>query len=939
MITFIGFFSLQFNTTAHAYISGEVSAISGTSSGSSSAVGVERHDGSQSNVDADSGCMDKSATTSNQAKRRTSAQEFAKLQKHDSGDLSKMSINDKIAQMAQIDIHMIVHEQLLLSTPKIQNNHSILSVLKHDKIEYYFGKIGVGSLLVTPFTNQYFTASQYRTIVRVIQNTTQSYNRPPVLFGIDSVHGANYIKNAIMTPQQLNIASTFNTTNAYEAGIMASRDSRRAGISWIFSPILGLGIESLWARMYETFGEDPLLVGEMGKAMVTGIQQQDEEVDNFIVPRKSAACAKHFIGYSAPRTGHDRSPSWIPRRHLYQYFLKPWKAVLSKNKEEKEQNGIAMTVMESYTEYDGVPNVANHESLYKILRQQLEFDGVLVTDFEELKNLVSWHKTSGDIVEAVKMTLVDGTVDINMTPFDYNDWLDSVLRTMNIMDSNQITSSSNISTARNEFAPYPSYPNQVKMERIDESVRRILELKEDLNLFDEIITKDNGNVQGIGSPQDRDVAKEMAKESIVLTKNDNYALPIANENVRVHITGPTSDSVAYQSGGWTIQWQGNENDDAFSYGTTILDAAQIGNEWEVSFSCGVDILGYECQVGLNKNLHQVADADYVIICVGEEAYTEKPGDVRNLELPSGQIKFVKKIREVNKTGKLILVYFGGRPRLLKDMVQSVDAVLISFLPGPDGGQAVVDILSGKYNPSARLPITYPKYSDKGGVPYWHAVTDMCTGPQLDGLPLPHHQYLKCDVEWSFGHGLSYTQFSHELRVSDNKLVLQHNLQFKDYIEVSVKVQNIGGRSGSETVMLFLFVENRYVTPEDKLLFYFEKIHMVAGEEKEIMTKLSIDDLRHIGPHDDTHFVIQPGMKVKIGVGPEADCRMNSALCSESIDVVLNDGEQYNPSCEIACDLWQASGCGGHKEQMSSKQCWKKCLSDTNPSKGIQEQGW
>lgn len=278
-------------------------------------------------------------------------------------------------------------------------------------------------------------------------------------------------------------------------------------------------------------------------------------------------------------------------------------------------------------------------------------------------------------------------------------------------------------------------------------------------------------------------------------------------------------------------------------------------------------------------------------------------------------------------GKIILVYFGGRPRLLQDMVEVSDAIVLAFLPGPDGGQAVVDLVGGKYNPSAKLPITYPKYTDKGGVPYWHAVSDMCTGNDNVLSPLPHYVYSKCEVQWPFGHGLTYTQFAHNnLQLSDTQLLLRQSNQFKATIDVTFNVHNVGGRAGSETIMLFLFVENRYVTPEEKILWYFDKIELADGEAKIVEAKLSTDHLRHIGPHDDTHMVIQPGMNVKIGIGPDVDCReQESALCSESITVMLEHDEKYDASCEVACNMWQESNCGSLYD-FDLNQCWSQCTS-------------
>jgi beta-glucosidase len=313
--------------------------------------------------------------------------------------IESMKMREKIYQMAQIDI------SLLFKNDQID----------YERIEHYFGTLGVGSLLIVPF-QKYREASEYRNIVAAIRNVTNVYGRPPVLVGIDSVHGANYIKNAVFLPQQLNIAATWSKEYSKYSGMIAARDSRAAGIPWIFSPIVGLGIQPLWSRMFETFGEDPYVVSTMATSMIEGIQTVDENID--AVPRKSAACAKHFIGYSSPRTGHDRSPSWLPVRHLYQYFVPPWRSAI--------QDSNVMTVMESYSEYDGVPNVVNRESLRHLLREQLGFNGVLVTDYHEIENLIEFHHIAENNDEAISLALSSGSVDISMIPFNLDGWVEGV---------------------------------------------------------------------------------------------------------------------------------------------------------------------------------------------------------------------------------------------------------------------------------------------------------------------------------------------------------------------------------------------------------------------------------------------------------------------------------------------------------------------------------
>jgi len=484
--------------------------------------------------------------------------------------LASMTLQQKINQMAQIDISLILKD----------------NAIDEQKIEYYFGQLEIGSLLITPVEQKYLNASFYRSVMLAVQNQASV----PVIAGIDSVHGANYIREAILFPQPINMASTWNSTYAKIAGSITARDTQSAGINWLFSPIVGLGIQPFWSRMYETFGEDPHLVGEFAANMVEGIQEN----------KKSAACAKHFVGYSAPRNGHDRSPSWIPVRHLYQYFVRPWRKVIEKDK------GGPLTVMESYTEYDGVPNVANRNSLQTLLRQDLGFAGVVVTDYAEIENLIGFHKVAADINEAVRLTLMESSVDMSMIPFNTAGWMEGVMAS---------ASDSDDASMRHAIE-----------KRIDRSVLRILRLKEQLSMFDMAAIAEYSDIIQLGSTEDRQAALNMARDSIVLTKNDEEVLPILSpsngNNVKVHVTGPTANSLRYQTGGWTIEWQGPPNDDLFQYGHTVLNAAESTNQWDVTSSCGVNIMGDPCDdVDDSIVSNQRAEADYIIVCVGEENYT------------------------------------------------------------------------------------------------------------------------------------------------------------------------------------------------------------------------------------------------------------------------------------------------------------------------------
>jgi beta-glucosidase len=812
--------------------------------------------------------------------------------------LKEMSLADQIGQMSQIDINMLLED----------DGHGGKR-LNHDAVERFIGEMGIGSVLNTVAGSQW-TARQYRETAIALNQVAEKYKRPPVIWGLDSVHGANYIQNAILTPQPINIAATWNVSMAYAAGALASRDTRAAGIHWLFSPLLGLAIEPRWSRVYETFGEDPTLVGHMAAAMIQGIQAPEPSA----IPSRAAACAKHFIGYSSPRTGHDRSPSWIPTRHLYQYFVPPWKRAIS--------IGATKTVMESYTEIDGVPMVANQDKLNYLLRYRLNFTGVLVTDYEEIRNLHNWHHTAASDEEAVIQALHEGTVDMSMIPWDADGFAKSI-----------------VAGIQN---------HELLSDRIRESAARVVQLKHDLRMFDETITIVEPNLDLIGT--DEAAILPMVQDSIILAQNRDSILPLdPSRPLKIHITGPTSNSLSMQSGGWTWQWQGSPSDDWFTYGSTVFDSFQTVHAWSISYSCGVDVLGKECDdpdetdidqnvidqvkhwVGLTPTTsmaHSVQGAkaaDVTVICIGEEPYTEKPGDVRSLSLPEGQYDLIRAIQR-NTDTKIIVIYLGGRPRLMSSIVDIVDAVILGFLPGPSAGAALVDVVTGHVNPSGRLPISYPSADDLGGIPYWHSVTDQCTNA-MDGTAMPHYEYVPCSVQWPFGHGLSYTTFEYS-NLSAVGGVDQD-------LQITVTVNNTGSRNGSETIMFFTFDDSRQTTPEYKRLRAFEKVTLAAGSSISVTKLVPLEDLRFVGHHDDTHDILDLDMVSYVGIGSATDCRRSpeeNSLCERLHSSSSN--KQYVAACEAACNIWNNTNCDSGK---NLDICLERCMS-FNPYGPIND-GW
>ena len=601
----------------------------------------------------------------------------------------------------------------------------------------------------------------------------------------------------------------------------------------------------------------------------------------------------------------------------------------------------------------------------------MKFQGVLVTDYEEIDNLKNWHhivKEDGDsVAAATEYALKQGTVDMSMIPWTVDGFVSAAA-----------------AAVRND---------RIDESRINESAMRVLRLKQQLGLFDTEMTFDNA-----GPLTDKDdQALEMAKDSLVLTKNAPNLLPLRadSEGLKLLVTGPTSNSRVSQTGGWTVTWQGPPSEDSFATGSTVYEAflQEVGRGLfsEVVHRCGTDILGAECNEtvaggghrslgflddlsdigsdighgisegidGVGKGINSVGDwvgwsghssdkehgsiqraidaavdVDLVLICVGEEAYAEKPGDVRSAYLPFGQLQLVQQLRDTYSDKPIILVYFGGRPRLLDNAPYLANAVIVGFLPGPHAGRAVVDLVSGKYSPSGRLPITYPAFSDGGGVPYLHTMSDQCTNGTG---ALPHLVYEPCAVQWKFGHGLSYVNF-----VYSN---LQVGGDVQSIVTVRVDVVNTGTIVAAETVMVFTFDDSRMTTPEYKRLRAAKKVLLQPNQKNTVTLDITSEDFKFIGPHDDHHFILDPTMSFWVGIGSDTDCRSNStsSLCAR-VEGSKGNNNFVPPACQAACDLWmndESHSCGSQFEH-ASLDCLKLCGEANNwpvHSASVGTEGW
>ncbi|EEY65626.1 lysosomal beta glucosidase, putative [Phytophthora infestans T30-4] len=668
--------------------------------------------------------------------------------------VDSFSTDQVIGQMCQLEIKMILND-----------DNSVNETLVRQ-----YAKLGVGSYLNSPFAG--WNATAWRNAITEIQTFHMDENGGhPMVFGLDSVHGAQYVDQAVMFPHQINAGASFNPKWARKMGYITGRDTAAAGVSWILGPILDISYNPLWTRSYETFGEDPYLASVLGAAYIQGVQDNSQ----------NGACMKHFIGYSQTATGVDRESVTISDYDLLNYHVPSFKAGI--------EHG-AMSTMESYAAINGVPVVSSTKMMNTLLRDDLKFDGVVVTDWGEVNNLQSWHRVVRTQQDAVELVIADTSLDMSMVPSSI-DFIDQ---------------------AKNALSNNPDYE-----ERLRSSAKRIIKMKLKMGLYDTPVPGED-NVALVGNDDDLEQALNLARESVVLLKNNDNLLPLSNGT---------------SCGGWSIYWQGASGNDNFPHG--IADETYSDDD-------------------LSRATGHAEEADVVVVAIGEAPYAEKWGDVDELTLPSGQLEYVQAL--ANTGTKVVLILFEDRPRLLGSLPDSVGAAVWGGLPCEQGGQAVAELLFGEVNPSGRLPITYPKHSGHIMIPYHHRVDTQCS-------------YGACEMQWDFGAGLSYTSFSYSaLELSTDKIT-----SMGDKITVSVKVTNNGTMAGKDTVMLFMIQLYRAISvPEVKMLRKFEKIELAAGASTTVTFVLTVDDWGVYKPQIGSGFnrVAENGEFV-VAVGPDTDC--------------------------------------------------------------------
>jgi len=697
------------------------------------------------------------------------------------GLLKQMTLEEKAGQMAQVSIE---------SLGSITNGNFVFN---EDKFKDAVVNYQVGSILNTPGL---LNARQWNSIIEKIQNEAQGTKmKIPVLYGLDDNHGVNYVAGATLFPQEIGQAATWNPQLVYDAAVITAYESRAAGVPWTFSPVLDLGTNPQWPRIWEDFGEDPYLGAQMGAAFVRGIQDPLGNKDKLVVS------VKHYMDYSDPKSGHDRTDSWIPENYLREYHLPAFRAVIEAN---------ARTVMVNSALINGIPTHINKHILTDILKNELGFTGFVVSDWQDIENVYRRDHITKDIKDAV-MLAINAGIDMSMIPYDYKEFCGDVIALVK--------------------------EGKIPMSRIDDAVKRILRVKEEIKLFDTPVTylKDYPK---FGSAAFEKASYNTAGESITLLKNANGILPIP-ANAKILVTGPNANSMRTLNGGWTYTWQGEKTDAyAAKYNTILAAVKKKFGPANVSYEKGVAYnmdgkYDEDSIVDIDAAVKAASKVNYILLCIGENSYTETPGNLDDLSLSPNQVTLAE---AMVKTGKPVIYLLNeGRPRILNKIEFGAAAILDLYLPSNFGADALADMLTGDINPSGKLPITYPRFTNSL-VGYIHKPSEGEGNPQGGDY----------NPQYRFGFGLSYTNFEYS-----NLTIDKNTFSPDETAQVTVTVRNAGKREGKEVVQLYVSELIASLTPDVKRLRRFEKIDLKAGESRTVTFKLPMKELAFVNSSNET----------------------------------------------------------------------------------------
>ena len=699
--------------------------------------------------------------------------------------LKKLTLEEKIGQMMELVTDLF----------GANDKNGVFYIDEH-KTDSILSRYKIGSILNAPNTCAP-TAKQWEKYIAQIQKISMKRIGIPCVFGLDQNHGSTYTQGGTLFPQNINVAATFNREVARRSAEATAYETRAVSIPWTYSPTVDLGRDARWPRIWENFGEDCYLSSEMGKAMVYGFQGEDpNNIDQYHI----ATSMKHFMGYGVPWTGKDRTPAYISPADLREKHFAPFLAGL--------QAG-ALTVMVNSASVNGMPMHANKDILTGWLKEETGWDGVLITDWADINNLYTREMVAKDKKDALRIAINAG-IDMIMEPYscDACGYLIELVK-----------------------------EGKIPMSRIDDACRRVLRMKYRLDLFKNP-TQKLKNYPKFGGEEFAKLALEGATESMVLLKNEGNILPLKHGK-KILLTGPNANQMRCLDGGWSYTWQGHRADEFAGKYNTIYEAFcnEYGKE-NVILNQGVTYnekgkYWEENEPQIQEAVAAAKDADVIVACIGENSYTETPGNLTDLWLSENQRNLVKALAQTGKP--VVLVLNEGRPRLIADIEPLAQGIIDILIPGNRGGDALANLVSGKSNFSGKMPYTYPKEINS------LANYDFKKSEEVGTMEGAYDYNAKITQQWGFGYGLSYTSYKYS-----NLKVSQSDFRHGDIIKVSVDVKNTGKVAGKESVLLFSSDLIASMVPDGRRLRAFDKVELQPGETKTMIFELKADDLAFVG---------------------------------------------------------------------------------------------
>ena len=724
----------------------------------------------------------------------------AAIEKKVEKTLAKMTHDEKIGQMLELNFDIMG-----------AYDANRVWTLTETVLDTCISKWKVGSILNAPGTRA-ATIDQWQEWIRLIQEKSMKYLGIPDIYGLDHNHGVTYTQGGTLFPQPINLAASFNTELARTGAEICAYESRAGNCPWVYNPVTDLGRDPRWSRIWESFGEDPIVNARMAEAEIRGYQGDDP---NHLGPYNVAACIKHYFAYGAPFTGKDRTPAYVSPQMLREKYFEPFKAAF--------QAG-ALTLMVNSSSINGMPVHASYEYLTKWVKEDLGWDGMIVTDWADINNLFLRERVAKDKKDAIRIAINAG-VDMSMDPYS----VDFCILLKELVQEGKVSQA-----------------------RIDDAVRRILRVKYRLGLFDRPNTGGKG-YEKFGSEEFAGKSLHAAEETIVLLKNEGNILPLNSQSSilnsqssilnsqfkKILLTGPNTNQMRCLNGGWSYTWQGSNAEDLAEKYNTIYEAlCQKYGKDNIILEQGVTYNEHgqywqENEPQIEKAVAAAQKADVIIACIGENSYTETPGNLSDLWLSENQRTLVK---ELAKTGKpIILVLNEGRPRLITDIEPLCKAIIHIFLPGNYGGDALANLLAGDANFSAKMPYTYPREINSLNT-YDYKVSE-----EVGTMTGAYNYDAKVSLLWPFGYGLSYTTFEYS-----NMRVDRQQFTADDVLTISVDVKNTGTRAGKEAVLLYSSDLVASLTPDNKRLRDFTKVELQPGEVKTVTFQLPAKSMAFVG---------------------------------------------------------------------------------------------